>query len=32
VTEKERVTMLKSLEKVRARTGVFANGSQRAAA
>jgi DNA-binding MarR family transcriptional regulator len=32
VTEKERVTMLKSLEKVRARTNVFANGSQRAAA
>jgi DNA-binding MarR family transcriptional regulator len=32
VTEKERVTMLKSLEKVRARTEVFANGGQRAAA
>jgi len=32
VSEKERVTMLKSLEKVRTRAGVFANGSQRAAA
>jgi DNA-binding MarR family transcriptional regulator len=32
VTEKERVTMLKSLEKVRARTNVFVNGSHRAAA
>jgi DNA-binding MarR family transcriptional regulator len=32
VTEKERVTMLKSLEKVRARAGVFTSGPQRAAA
>lgn len=32
VSEKERVTMLKSLEKVRARTNAFVNGSQRAAA
>ena len=31
-TEKERLTMLKSLEKVRARTNVFVNGGQRAAA
>src|SRR5687768_9359223 len=32
VTEKERVTMLKSLEKVRASTAVFVNGTRRAAA
>ena len=32
VTDKERVTMLKSLEKVRASTAVFANGTRRAAA
>jgi DNA-binding MarR family transcriptional regulator len=32
VSEKERVTMLKSLEKVRARTGAFVNGAHRAAA
>lgn len=32
LTDKERVTMLKSLEKVRSRTEVFSNGSQKAAA
>lgn len=32
LNDKERVTMLKSLEKVRSRTEVFSNGSQKAAA